>query len=171
MIILILNIIFLKEFLACNNCFGLFSKIKKGSGTSFLCAFSTWLFHKNVSYLILYQWTNFQCHTFFSSEDIKQNVLLSSYFDSWWRHKFWSTSKATVDGEKKREDGNIKNWISWEGNNLFRWNKNTLNGLANCKKTTTHHAHLSLCAKSRKANDAKVEKMAENLQIVIFSEK
>ena len=25
-------------------------------------------------------------HTFFPSQDIKQNVLLSSYLDSWWRH-------------------------------------------------------------------------------------
>ena len=29
-------------------------------------------------------------------------------------------------------------------------NKNTLTGPANCKKTTRHHAHLSLRAKSRK---------------------
>ena len=33
-------------------------------------------------------------------------------------------------------------------------NKNTLTGPAICKKTTRHHAHLSLCAKSRKTNDA-----------------
>ena len=37
-------------------------------------------------------------------------------------------------------------------------NKNTLTGPANCKKTTRHHAHLSLCAKSRKTNDAKSRK-------------
>ena len=36
-------------------------------------------------------------------------------------------------------------------------NKNTLTGPANCKKTTRHHAHLSLCAKSRKTNDASRE--------------
>ena len=29
-------------------------------------------------YLILYQWTKFQCHTFFPSQNIKQNALLSS---------------------------------------------------------------------------------------------
>ena len=33
-------------------------------------------------YLILYQWTEFQCHTLFLSQDIKYNVLLSSYLDS-----------------------------------------------------------------------------------------
>ena len=42
----------------------------------------------------------------FSSQDIKQNVLSSSYLDSWWRHYFkidleWD-SKAMVDREKKR---------------------------------------------------------------------
>ena len=35
-------------------------------------------------------------------------------------------------------------------------NKNTLTGLTNCKKTSRHHAHLSLCAKSSKTNDAKL---------------
>ena len=37
-------------------------------------------------------------------------------------------------------------------------NKNTLTRPVNCKKTTRHHAHLSLCAKSRKTNDAKSRK-------------
>ena len=31
--------------------------------------------------------TRFQLHTFFLSQDIKQNVLLGSYLDSSWRHK------------------------------------------------------------------------------------
>ena len=34
-------------------------------------------------------------------------------------------------------------------------NKNTLAGQANCKKTTRHHEHLSLCAKSRKTKNGK----------------
>ena len=58
------------------------AKIKKGSGASFWCAFYAWFFLKNVPYLILYQWTKFQCDTLFLSQDIKQNVLLS-----WWHHK------------------------------------------------------------------------------------
>ena len=53
------------------------SKLKRGLGL----AFGAYFLHKNVSYLILYLWTKFQCHTFFLSEDIKQNVLLSSYLD------------------------------------------------------------------------------------------
>ena len=52
MIILFQNILFLKEFLACNGCFGLFSKIKKGSGTSFWCTFCAWFFHKKCSIFI-----------------------------------------------------------------------------------------------------------------------
>ena len=31
---------------------------------------------------MLYQWTKVECHNFFPSQDVKQNVLLSSYFDS-----------------------------------------------------------------------------------------
>ena len=30
----------------------------------------------------LYLWTKFQFHTFFPCQDIKQNALLSSYFDN-----------------------------------------------------------------------------------------
>ena len=82
MIILFQNIRFVKEFLACNGCFELFTKIKKGSGISFWCTFSVWLFHTNAPYLILYQLTKFQCHIYFPSQDIKQNVLLSSYLDN-----------------------------------------------------------------------------------------
>ena len=47
-------------------------------------------------------------------------------------------------------------------------NKNTLTGLANCKKTTRHHAHLSLCAKSRKTNDAMSRKWPNTSVWAIF---
>ena len=89
MIILFQNILFLKEFLACNGCFGLFIKIKKGSGIIFWCTLSAWFFYKNVPYLIFYLWTKFQCHTFFPPEDIKQNLLLNSYLDTWWCHNLY----------------------------------------------------------------------------------
>ena len=85
--ILFQNILLLKEFFACNGCFSLYRKIKKESETSFWCTFSAWFFHKIVPYLILLQWTKFQCHTLFLSQDMKQNMLLSSYLYSWWRHK------------------------------------------------------------------------------------
>ena len=59
------NILFLNRFLARNGCFGLFTKIKKRSGTRFWCKFSTRFFHKNLSYLILYQLAKFQYDTMF----------------------------------------------------------------------------------------------------------
>ena len=43
------------------------------------CTISAQFFYEYVSYLILHQLTNFQYHTFLLSQDIKQNVLLSSY--------------------------------------------------------------------------------------------
>ena len=69
------KILFLKEFLACNSSLGLFSKIKKGSGASFWCAFSAGFLCKNVRYLMPYQCTKCQYHNLFLSQDIKQNVL------------------------------------------------------------------------------------------------
>ena len=126
MIISFQNILFLKEFLACSGCFGLPTEIKKESETSFCCIFCAWFFHKNIPYLILYQWLKFQCHTLFPSQDIKQNVLWSSYLNSWWRHKnyFGSSPQAMADREKRGESGNTKNWISRERKEIFRWNKN-----------------------------------------------
>ena len=91
----------LKQFLACNGCFRLFIKIIKRSGTNFCCKFSAWFFYKNVLYLILHLLTRFHCHTFFPSQDIKQNVLFSSYLDNWWIMNFKiylrSSSKAMTD--------------------------------------------------------------------------
>ena len=105
-----LIILFQNIFLiACNGCFGLFSK--KGSGASLWCTFSAWFLHLNFPYLILHQWwTKFQCHTLFLSQHIKQNVLLSSHLDNyWWNYKLSlsstslsSISKAMADREKKR---------------------------------------------------------------------
>ena len=59
---------------------GYLQKLKMG--ISFWCTFSAWFSHANVPYLILYQLTKFQCHIFFASQDIKRNVLLSSYLDN-----------------------------------------------------------------------------------------
>ena len=47
---------------------------------------------KCSNYIILYQLTSFECHTFFRSRDIKQNVLLNSYLDKCWGHKFQDLS-------------------------------------------------------------------------------
>ena len=58
---------------------GYLAKLKRGL---LLVHIFCMIFRENVSYLILYQWTKFQWHTFFLSQDIKQDVLLSSYLDS-----------------------------------------------------------------------------------------
>ena len=53
-------------------------KLKRGLGPAFGAHFLHDFSIKIFFYLILYQWTKFQCHTFFSSQDIKQNMLLNS---------------------------------------------------------------------------------------------
>ena len=49
-----------------------------------------------------------------------------------------------------------QNWRSLKLQ-FSKFNKNTMTGPAISKKTTRHHAHLSLCAKSRKTNDTSRE--------------
>ena len=58
---------------------GYLPKLKRGLGLAFGAYYLHDFFQKNILCLMLYQWTEFQCHTFFPSQDIKQNVLLSSY--------------------------------------------------------------------------------------------
>ena len=126
MVILHQNIWFLKEFLACNGWFGLFSKIKKGSGAIFWWTFSAWFFHKNVPYIILYQWTKFQCHTLFLSQDTNNVIkfLFRQLMTSWILRFFLDQPlKQWPTGKKRGEDENTKIGISRERKELFRWNK------------------------------------------------
>ena len=58
------------------------AKLKSGLGLAFEAHFLHDFLDKHVPYLVLYQWTKFQCHTLFLCQDIKQNVLLSSYLGS-----------------------------------------------------------------------------------------
>ena len=51
---------------------------------------------------------------------------------------------------------------------ISKLNKNTLTGPADFKKTTRHHAHLSLSTKPRKANDAKSRKWRKTSIWAIF---
>ena len=82
---------FQKELLAWIGCFGLFSKIKNGSGTSFWYPFSAYYFNKSFHYVILYQLTKFLYQTFFPSRDIKKFMCFLILF-SQWRHKLWDLS-------------------------------------------------------------------------------
>ena len=99
--ILFKNTLFQKEFLACNGCFGLFSKIKKGSGASFWCN----VFYKSVSYLILYQLTKFQCHTLFvlkiSNKMCYLGIIQTADDVTNLKSFFGPTSKTMTDREKK----------------------------------------------------------------------
>ena len=58
---------------------GYLSKFIKDLGLTFGAHF---VHDKNVFYLILYQWTKFQYHSFSLSQDTKQNMLLTSYLHS-----------------------------------------------------------------------------------------
>ena len=51
---------------------------------------------------------------------------------------------------------------------IYKTNKNTLTGQVNCKKTTRHHAHLSLCAKSRENINARSIKWPKTSIWAIF---
>ena len=108
--------------------FWVFYQNYKEVWTSFCYTFSAWFFYKNVFYLVLNLCTRLQCHTFFPSEDIKQNVLLSSLFRqlvmSWtWRFNFDYPLKQWTTGRKTGKGKNTKNWISREWNKLFGWYK------------------------------------------------
>ena len=76
------NIFFLEEFITCNGCFGLFTKIKKGVSYKIFVHSFCMVFPQNVPSLTFYQLKTLQCHTFFPSQDIEQIVLLSSYLDN-----------------------------------------------------------------------------------------
>ena len=89
---------------------GYLAKLKKG----LRIAFGPYFLHDFSIKLILYQWTKFQYHTFFLSQDIKQNVLLSSYLDNWddiinFKIFLGPTSKAVADRGKKRGRRKYKN--------------------------------------------------------------
>ena len=124
--ILFQNILLLKEFIACNGCFGLFTKIKRGSGTNFWCTFCAWFFHQNDFYLILYQQRKFQCHTSFPRCQTKWVIkfLFSQLMMSQTiRLMLDQPLKQSLIEKKRGKDGNTKIWISRERKKLFGWNK------------------------------------------------
>ena len=92
---------------------------------SFWCTFPTWCF----PYLILYLLAKLECYTFFPSQDIKKNMLLSFYLSNWWHHKqtlrfiFNYSLKQWPIGRKRVEDRNTKIWISPERKKFFRGNR------------------------------------------------
>ena len=128
MIIPFENILFLKEFLACNGCFGLFTKIEKGSGTRFWCTFSAWFSHKcslfntvsmakvSMSYIFYFSRYQTKCVIKFLLRQLMTSKTLRFILDQ--------TLKQWLTGRKRGEGGNTKIWISRERKELSRWNKN-----------------------------------------------
>ena len=104
MIIHFQSILFLKQFIACNGCFGLFTKLEKGSGTSFCTHFLNTPSLGKVSMSHLFSFSRFQ------TKNKKLKICLGS----------WSQRLT----EKKRGEGaNTKIWTTWEQKEIFRWNK------------------------------------------------
>ena len=83
--------------------FGYFSKIKKGSETSFWNTFFAWFFHKNVPYLIHYQWITCQCHTFFPLK-ISRQFIFRQLMTSWVLRFMLDQALKQWLTEKKREE-------------------------------------------------------------------
>ena len=128
--ILFQDVLSLKEFMACNGCFGLFTKNKKRSGTSFWYIFSVWFFHKKVIYLILntLSMTKVSMSYLFSFWRRQTKCVIKFLFKqlmtSWTlRFIFKQPLRQWLTGKKRGEDGNTKIWLSRERKELFRWNK------------------------------------------------
>ena len=63
---------------------------KKRSGTSLSASFSAWFLKKNISLVILYYLTEFQCQIAFTLWDIGQGVYCYCLLTRLWRHKCWN---------------------------------------------------------------------------------
>ena len=69
---------FKKNFLHTMDVLGYLAKLERGLGLAFGARFQ----HDFSIIMFSIQWTKFQYHISFLSQDIKHNVLLSSYLDS-----------------------------------------------------------------------------------------
>ena len=116
MIILFKNILLLKEFLACNDVLGLFTKIKRGPETSFWCTFlhdfSTKMFF--IAYSI-----KFQCHNSFTfpryqTKCVIKFLLGQLMMSQTMRFMLDQPLKQWLTGGRRGEGRNTKIWISRE---------------------------------------------------------
>ena len=127
MIILFKNILLLKEFLACNDVLGLFTKIKRGPETSFLCTFLHDFSIKMFFIAYSINWQSFNVITLLLSQDIKQNVLKFLFGQLMMlqtiRFMLDQPLKQWLTRRKRGEDENTKIRISQELKEHFRWNK------------------------------------------------
>ena len=128
MTILFQNILFLKEFLACNGFFGLFTKVKKGSGNSLWCIFSEWFSNNNVCSLFNSLSMDKVSVPHLISLKISKKCVIKYLFrqlikSQTLRFIFHQPLKQWLPGRKRGEGGNKKIWISRERKELFTWNK------------------------------------------------
>ena len=116
MIILFQSVLFLKQYPTCNGCFALFTKIKEGSWTGFGCITSAWFFHVNISYVILYQLTKFQCHIFLVSSRCQTKCVIRILF----RHMLTSKTLRFILNHPLSQWLTGKNWGE-VGNTKFEY--------------------------------------------------
>ena len=122
--ILFQNLLFLKEFLACNGFFRLFTKVKKGSGNSLWCTFSAWFSNKKVPYLIL-SMDKVSIVYLFSFLKYQAKCVIKFLF----RHLMMSQTSRFIFNQPLKQwlmekmRGNTKIQISRGWKELFRWNK------------------------------------------------
>ena len=90
----ILSAAILYFFLTTNKKHAHVSKISKKYITKDYCFFQ--LIKTDIWTCIKDCFPQFQCHNLFSSQDIKQNVLLTSYLDKWWHHKLYDLSSIIL---------------------------------------------------------------------------
>ena len=67
-----------------------FLKNKKKFGTSLPASFSAWFLKKNISFVMFFYLTKFQCLVVFTSWDIGEYVYCNSLLTRFWRNKFWN---------------------------------------------------------------------------------
>ena len=67
-----------------------FLKNRKGSWTSLPALFSAWFSKENISVVIFYYLTKFQCLVAFNLWDIGQYVYCNCLLTMLWRQKFWN---------------------------------------------------------------------------------
>ena len=106
---------------------GYLAKLKRGLGLAFgaiFCMVFPWIFSV---FNTLSMGRVSMSHLLSFSRHQAKSVVVSSYSDSWWHHKFYDFSWINRQcngwqGKKRDEDKDIKIWISQERKDLFRRN-------------------------------------------------
>ena len=123
MIILFQNILFLKEFLACNGFFGLFTKVKKGSGNSLW--YTHFLHDFPIKMFLIWYSINgqsFNVIPFFILK-ISNKMFFKFIFRQLMTCKLedlsWISSKLMADRKKKERKMEIQNFKYLENKKSF----------------------------------------------------